>query len=65
MRQPPNLCDCADTSATCLGRQPGKLCMANDKWYDMPCRRGECPGPFDPRCCRERVQDAWMDEVDL
>ncbi len=38
------LCDCSNTSASCLGRQPGKSCMAKDAWYKMPCDEGKCPG---------------------
>jgi len=30
------LCNCADTSAFCLGRQPGVACMAHDDWYSRP-----------------------------
>lgn len=57
------LCDCASRGFHCLGRRPGKLCMAHDKWYDMPCHRGQCPGPMNEGCCHAPHPDAWMDEI--
>lgn len=44
------LCKCADTSATCLGRQPGVACMAHDDWYSKPAliRRYEPPDEEEP-----------------
>ena len=47
------LCDCADKSATCLGRQEGKACMAHDPWFDLPCNHGKCPGFLHPHCCNK------------
>lgn len=47
------LCKCADTSMHCLGRQPGVVCMAHDRWYVTPCDEGKCPGPMHPDCCHK------------
>lgn len=56
------LCDCADKGAYCQGRQPGKACMAHDKWYIRPCDQGKCPGPFSPACCHKDHPDAHTEE---
>jgi len=58
------LCDCADKSATCLGRQEGKACMAHDKWFVRPCDEGKCPGFLHPHCCHKGSTDNF-DEDDL
>jgi hypothetical protein len=45
------LCDCASKGMHCLGRKPGLACQANDKWYELPCNDGKCPGYMHPDCC--------------
>lgn len=45
------LCDCANSSARCLGLQPGRACQAHDRWWALPCNKGKCPGWMHPDCC--------------
>lgn len=41
------LCECANSSGTCIGRKPGVACMAHDDWYSKPAERAKNDPPAD------------------
>jgi hypothetical protein len=50
-RNPVYLAACEAHEAKVLADRAAREALTGKTWWDMPCKRGECPGPFSALCC--------------
>jgi hypothetical protein len=51
------ICDCLPYCQH-DGKPPTpQKCRARSDWYVTLCSQGQCPGPFDKRCCHKPAED--------
>ena len=53
----------ADDAAE-LVRRADRERLTGLPWWDQPCSRGECPGPFSPLCCHKPGPDDHLNDID-
>lgn len=46
-----------------LERRAARERLTGKPWWDMPCRRGECPGYMSDQCCHEPAPSLLVDDL--
>lgn len=52
-RNPAYRAACEAHEAKVIKQRAEREALTGLPWWDMPCKRGECPGPASALCCRD------------